>query len=66
MDKHEKPKKYVLVKYEDSDPMFVLLRETWEVYFKAAEQTNGRQSYVLAESDNQQELCRFRELTKES
>lgn len=59
-------KKYVLVKYEDSDPMFVLLRETWEVYFKATEQTNGRQSYVLAESDDHKELERFRKLTEET
>jgi hypothetical protein len=68
MDKHGKPKKFVLVKYEwsEGNDMFVLLRETWQVYVNAAEQTGAKASVMIAESNDRDELERFRELTKEN
>lgn len=67
MDKHEKPKKFVLVKYEwsEGNDMFVLLRETWQAYVNALRQTGGQPSVMVAESDDRDELERFRALTEE-
>ena len=60
--------KFVLVKYDwsEGNDMFVLLRETWQVYVNAAEQTGAKPSVLVAESDDRDELERFRKLTEEA
>ena len=64
-----RPPKYVLVKYawqEGNADMFVLERETWKLYVAQAKRTGREPSVMVAESDDPQELKRFRKLTEES
>lgn len=58
--------KWVLVKYEGIPDMFVLHRRDWEVYVAAGKQAGHLTSYKVAESDDRDELERFRKLTEES
>jgi len=46
--------------------MFVLERETWKLYVAQAKRTGREPSVMVAESDDPQELKRFRKLTEES
>lgn len=58
-------KKYVLVKYANHEAMFVLHRQSWEIYKKAGLAAGHLVSEMIAESDDEDELVRFKKLTEE-
>ena len=57
---------FVLVRYEGIPDMFVLKKAEWEVYVAAGKQAGHLTSVKVAESDDRDELERFRALTEES
>ena len=57
---------WVLVRYEGIPDMFVLKKAEWEVYVAAGKQAGHLTSYMVAESDDYDELERFRNLTEEN
>ena len=56
--------KWVLVR-SNLDTLYVLPRKDWETYNAQALRMGGTESEVVLESEDYDELARFRELTRE-
>lgn len=57
-------KKWVLVRSRLGN-LYVLQRKEWEIYNARGKRIGGDESELVAESDDRDELVRFKELTKE-
>jgi hypothetical protein len=56
--------KFVLVRSRLGS-LYVLQRKEWEIYNAQSRQFDGVESVLVAESNDRDELVRFRDLTKE-
>jgi hypothetical protein len=66
MDKHEKPKKYVLIRMKVDGNCFMLDRQRWAEFTKKAFYRGAYEAEVIAESDDTVEIMRFKSLTEEA
>lgn len=60
-----KRKKWVLVR-SNLGSLYVLDRKDWEVYNAQSKQMGGTESELVLESDDRDELVRFKNLTEEA